>query len=93
MAWSMIVVCHRQVSKRINKCRPNNTIHINVLVPMHLTCKFTRWKHFYRFCPFFSFNYTTQTGLPYFDRAAVTANENWYYGKALESIGAKLCLL
>ena len=31
-------------------------------------------------------NYTAQTGLPYFDRAAVTANGSWLYGSALESM-------
>ena len=30
-------------------------------------------------------------GLPYFNRAAVIANGNWYYASALESMGAKLC--
>ena len=30
--------------------------------------------------------YTAQTGLPDFDRAAVTAIRNWWYGSALESI-------
>ena len=28
--------------------------------------------------------YTGQTGLPYFDRAAVIAIGSWYYGRALE---------
>ena len=32
------------------------------------------------------FVYTAQTGLPYFDRAAVTANGSWLYGSALESM-------
>ena len=31
--------------------------------------------------------FTEQTGLPYFDRAAVKANGNWYYASALESMG------
>ena len=35
--------------------------------------------------------YTEDAGLPYFDRAAVIANGNWYYASALESMGAKLC--
>ena len=30
-------------------------------------------------------------GLPYFDRATVIANGNWYYTSALKSMGAKLC--
>ena len=34
--------------------------------------------------------HTEQTGLPYFDRPAATANGNWYYDSALESMGAKL---
>ena len=29
--------------------------------------------------------------MPYFNRAAVIANGNWYYASALESLGAKLC--
>ena len=35
---------------------------------------------------FFNFYvfYTEQTGLPDLHRAAVIANGNWYYGKALE---------
>ena len=33
---------------------------------------------------------TEDAGLPYFDRAAVIANGNWYYTSALESMGAKL---
>ena len=33
---------------------------------------------------------TEDAGLPYFDRAAVIANGNWYYASALESMGAKL---
>ena len=36
-------------------------------------------------------SYTEDAGLPYFDRAAVIANGNWYYASALESMGAKLC--
>ena len=36
-------------------------------------------------------SYTEQTGLPLFDCAAVTANGNWYFGLALESMGAKPC--
>ena len=35
--------------------------------------------------------YTEDAGLPYFDRAAVIANGNWYYVSALESMGATLC--
>ena len=35
--------------------------------------------------------YTEDAGLPYFDRAAVIANGNWYHASALESMGAKLC--
>ena len=35
--------------------------------------------------------HTEDAGLPYFDRAAVIANGNWYYTSALESMGAKLC--
>ena len=35
--------------------------------------------------------YTEDAGLPYFDRAAVKANRNWYYASALESMGANLC--
>ena len=35
--------------------------------------------------------YTEDAGLPYFDRAAVIANGNWYYPSALESMGANLC--
>ena len=31
--------------------------------------------------------YTEDAGLPYFDRAAVIANGNWYYASALESMG------
>ena len=38
------------------------------------------------------YTYTEDAGLPYFDRAAVIANGNWYYASALESMGAKLCL-
>ena len=34
---------------------------------------------------------STDAGLPYFDRAAVKVNGNWYYASALESIRAKLC--
>ena len=34
--------------------------------------------------------YTAQTGLPYFDRAAVTANGTWLYGPALVSMGGEL---
>ena len=30
--------------------------------------------------------YKAQTGLPYFDRAAVIAIGSWYYGSALESM-------
>ena len=30
------------------------------------------------------FSYTAQTGLPYFDRAAVIAIGSWYYGSTLE---------
>ena len=35
--------------------------------------------------------YTAQTGLPYFDSAAVIAIGSWYYSSALESMGAILC--
>ena len=35
--------------------------------------------------------YTEDAGLPFFNRAAVIANGNWYYASALESMGAKLC--
>ena len=35
--------------------------------------------------------YTEDAGLPFFDRAAVIANGNWYYASALESMGATLC--
>ena len=35
--------------------------------------------------------HTEDAGLPYFDRAAVIANGNWYYASAFESMGAKLC--
>ena len=35
--------------------------------------------------------YTAQTGLPFFDSAAATVNGNWWYGKALESMGATSC--
>ena len=34
---------------------------------------------------------TDDAGLPYFNRAAVISNGNWYYASALESMGAKLC--
>ena len=36
--------------------------------------------------------YTAQTGLPDFYRAAGTANGNWYYVSALESMGANSTL-
>ena len=32
--------------------------------------------------------YTEDAGLPFFNRAAVRANGNWYYGPALESMRA-----
>ena len=35
--------------------------------------------------------YTEDAGLPYFDRAEVIANGNWYYASALESMGANIC--
>ena len=34
--------------------------------------------------------YTAQTGLPYFDRAAVTTIGCWWCGSTLESMGATL---
>ena len=48
-------------------------------MPLHRTLKFKIWP-----------KYTAQTGLPYFDRAAVKTNGNWYYGKALEPMRGKL---